>query len=185
MQTARTVLVVLADGFEELEALAPVDVLRRCGAHVTIAGVGALQIRGSHGIPVVCDALLSDVFNTAFDAIVFPGGMPGAKNLHESEQVSSCILDTYARGALVCAICASPAFVLGPLGILEGRKATCYPGCEVASPSVGFCSERVVHDGNVITAIGPGAAVEFGLEIARSLFGDVTSSEVASDMIVC
>ena len=179
----RRVLVILADGFEEIEALAPIDVLRRCGATVTIAGLGSGSIRGAHDVHVKCDCILDDTLGESFDAIVLPGGMPGAKNLRDSETVRKLILDTYGRGDLVCAICASPAFVLGPTGILEGRAATCYPGCEGVAPSVRFKDVRTVRDGNVITAQGPGTALEFALLIAKALFGDEAEKRIHDDMI--
>ena len=118
-----------------------------------------------------------------YDAVVLPGGMPGAANLHASALVNETVKKTFSEGALVCSICASPAFVLAPAGILEGRKATCYPGCEVQAPYVKFSSERTVRDGNVITAAGPGTALEFGLLIAEALFGRETSDRIHSDMI--
>ena len=182
----RKVLVILAEGFEEVEALAPIDVLRRCGASVTVAGLKPERgnlVRGAHDVWVRCDVELRDVREDRFDAIVLPGGMPGALNLHKSETVDSMVRDTCRRGDLVCAICASPAFVLAPMGILEGRKCTCYPGCEAQAPSVKFSAERVVRDGNVITGAGPGTALEFGLLIAEALYGKETSERVRSDMI--
>ena len=109
--------------------------------------------------------------------------MPGALNLHKSEVVNSMVLDTYKHGDLVCAICASPAFVLAPTGILDGKKATCYPGCEEKYSHLNFCGERVVRDGNVITGAGPGTALEFGLLISEALFGKEVSSKIHSDMI--
>ena len=183
----KKVLVVLADGFEEVEAISPIDVLRRAGASVTLAALekydADLKVRGAHDVWVRCDALLSDVKDDRFDAVVFPGGMPGAKNLGSSAVVRNLILDTFGRGDLVCAICASPAFVLAPTGILEGKKATCYPGCEEAAPSTKFGRFRAVKDGNVITSEGPGTALEFGLLIAEALFGSQVSGRLFSDMI--
>ncbi|MBQ3696664.1 MAG: DJ-1/PfpI family protein [Spirochaetales bacterium] len=183
----KRVLVILADGFEEVEALAPIDVLRRSGASVTVAALqyknGTSCVRGAHDVLVGCDALLSDVCTDRFDAIVLPGGMPGAKNLHESQTVTKVILDTFKRGDLVCAICASPAFVLAPTGVLEGKRATCYPGCEAVAPNAVFGKERTVRDGNVITGAGPGTALEFGLLISEALFGKDVSSKIHSDMI--
>ena len=183
---SKKVLVILADGFEEVEALAPVDVLRRSGASVTVAGLKPERgnlVRGAHDVWVRCDVELCDVREDRFDAIVLPGGMPGALNLHKSEVVNSMVLDTYKRGDLVCAICASPAFVLAPIGILDGKKATCYPGCEEKYSHLDFCGERVVRDGNVITGAGPGTALEFGLLISEALFGKEVSSKIHSDMI--
>lgn len=183
----KRVLVILADGFEEVEALAPIDVLRRSGASVTVAALqyksGTSCVRGAHDVLVGCDALLSDVCTDRFDAIVLPGGMPGAKNLHESQTVTKVILDTFKRGDLVCAICASPAFVLAPTGVLEGKRATCYPGCEAVALNAVFGKERTVRDGNVITGAGPGTALEFGLLISEALFGKDVSSKIHSDMI--
>lgn len=183
---SKKVLVILADGFEEVEALAPIDVLRRSGASVTVAGLKPERgnlVRGAHDVWVRCDVELCDVREDRFDAIVLPGGMPGALNLHKSEVVNSMVLDTYKRGDLVCAICASPAFVLAPTGILDGKKATCYPGCEEKYSHLDFCGERVVRDGNVITGAGPGTALEFGLLISEALFGKEVSSKIHSDMI--
>ena len=183
---SKKVLVILADGFEEVEALAPIDILRRSGATVTVAGLKPEKgnlVRGAHDVWVRCDVELLDVREDRFDAIVLPGGMPGALNLHKSEVVNSIVLDTYKRGDLVCAICASPAFVLAPTGILEGRKCTCYPGCEEKYSHLGFCGERVVRDGNVITGAGPGTALEFGILISEALFGKEVSSKIHSDMI--
>ncbi len=179
----KNVLVILADGFEEVEALGPIDVLRRCGAKVVVAGLGGSSIRGAHDVYIGCDVELSAVASDSFDAIVLPGGMPGAKNLHESELVNKVILDTFKRGDLVCAICASPAFVLAPTGILSDRKVTCYPGCEAAAPQVKFGKDRVVRDGNIITGAGPGTALEFGLLIAESLYGEAVAKSVHDDMI--
>ena len=183
----KRVLVILADGFEEVEALAPIDVLRRSGASVTVAALqyksGTSCVRGAHDVLVGCDALLADVCTDCFDAIVLPGGMPGAKNLHESQTVTKVILDTFKRGDLVCAICASPAFVLAPTGVLEGKRATCYPGCEAVAPNAVFGKERTVRDGNVITGEGPGTALEFGLLISEALFGKDVSDKIHSDMI--
>ena len=183
----KKVLVILADGFEEVEALSPIDVLRRSGAAVTVAGLKPERgnlVRGAHDVWVHCDVELLDVREDRFDAIVLPGGMPGALNLHKSEVVNSVVLDTYKRGDLICAICASPAFVLAPTGILNGRKCTCYPGCEEKYSHLNFCGERVVRDGNVITSAGPGTALEFGLAISEALFGNEVSAAVKSGMLV-
>ena len=182
----KKVLVVLADGFEEIEAISPIDVLKRAGASVILAALEdypGLMVRGSHDVWFRCDALLDDVKDDRFDAVVFPGGMPGTLNLSRSTAVRNLILDTFRRGDLVCAICASPAYVLAPTGILDGKRATCYPGCESVAPSSAFVKERAVRDGNVITSAGPGSAIEFGLLIAEALFGGQTSGKLFSGMI--
>ncbi|MCF0262284.1 MAG: DJ-1/PfpI family protein [Sphaerochaetaceae bacterium] len=185
MQTAdRKVLVILAEGFEEIEALAPVDILRRSGASVTVAGLGSKQICGSHGISVSCDVKLSDVLSNNYDAVVLPGGLPGAQNLHDSNDVASILKATNSNNNLVCAICASPAYVLAPLGLLEGRKATCYPGVgKIKAPEINFENERVVVDGNLITAQGPGTAMEFGFAIVKGLLGQEISEKLKKEMI--
>jgi len=175
----KKVLVVLADGFEEVEALTPVDYLRRAGAHVTVAGLGSATVRGSHSIPVVCDCLLSGTPQDGWDAVVLPGGMPGASNLASSEDVKSRIMSTFGAGGLVCAICASPAVVLGPLGILEGRKAVCYPGMDEYAPKVHFLSSKVITDTNIITARGAGCAQEFAFEIVSALYGREKANDLA------
>lgn len=180
---AKRVLVVLADGFEEVEALTPVDVLTRAGAQCILAGISDLSATSSHNVRVVTDIEIGQADLDSYDAVVLPGGMPGATNLAKSGEVSKRILNHYSRGQIVAAICASPAVVLGPLGILEHHKAVCYPGMESRCPDVHFGSQRVLRDGNVITARGAGCAMEFGLEIVKALFGEKVASEVASSMI--
>lgn len=179
----KQVLVILAEGFEEVEALAPVDVLRRCGASVTVAGLSDVAVQGAHGVNIFCDTTLDLASASDYDAVILPGGMPGALNLSRSALVHKVIENTFKEGRLVCAICASPAYVLGPMGILDGKNVTCYPGCEAVSPSVRFSSFRAVQDSNIITAIGPGAALEFGLLIARALYGEEVSGKVHDGMI--
>lgn len=166
---AKKVLVILAEGFEETEALVPVDLLRRSGAVVTVAGLGSKTIKGSHSITVECDITLDSASLDAYDAIVLPGGMPGSSNLAASDAVTSRVLNVFSKGGLIAAICAAPAVVLGPIGVLEGRKAVCYPGCESYSPDTKFYDQQVLRDGNLITARGAGCAVEFGLEIVSYL----------------
>jgi len=181
---SKTVLVILAEGFEEVEAVASIDVMRRAGLRVTIAGVTDLLVKGSRKIGVQADALLKDIKDFP-DAVVLPGGLPGATNLAKSEEVVKLIKKMNSAGRLVAAICAAPAAVLAPLGILDGKKATCYPGCESDfSPRTVYLQDRVVKDGNVITSQGPGSALEFGLEIVRDLVGNETADLVRDKMLV-
>lgn len=190
---SKNVLVILADGFEEIEAVTPIDVLRRAGCIVTIAALdnkdslsdslNNLSVRGAHNVYFKCDELLSKVVSKDYDAIVLPGGMPGAKNLSNSSEVGKIIRKTYDNGRLVCAICASPAYVLGPTGILNNKKCTCYPGCEEVAPNVHFGHYRAVKDGNIITAAGPGTALEFSLLMVQTLFGKDVATKLHSDMI--
>ncbi len=170
----KSAVVVLAEGFEEIEAVTPIDFLRRAGCCVTIAGVGGQTIRGAHGIEIQTDTVIGKC-EDLYDAIVLPGGMPGSENLAESSETVDLVKVMMKYGRLVAAICAAPAVVLAPNGILDGRKATCYPGFESRFGDTNFANERVVVDGNIITSRGPGTAAEFSLEIVRYLCGGETA----------
>lgn len=176
-------LVILADGFEEVEALTPVDFLRRAGVSVTVAGLGTEKVEGRSGIRVYCDCNLESVETESWDAVVLPGGMPGAENLAASALVSQIIMNTYNAGKLVCAICAAPAVVLAPLGILKDRKAVCYPGMDERAPQVRFLSSKVMTDGNIITARGAGCAQEFAFEIISALISREKADDIAFRVI--
>lgn len=178
----KRVLVTLAEGFEEIEALAPVDILRRAGAEVIIAGVDGEVITGGHGIKVVPDARIEDV-DTDFDAIILPGGGLGAKNLSESWLTHEKMLLLVNKGALLASICASPAVVLGPAGLLNGHQAVCYPGAEEHSPDFTFSDMRVCVDGNLITAQGAGVAVEFALAIVEHLFDKTLRDSLSRSLL--
>ncbi len=180
----KTALVILAEGFEEVEAIAPVDVLRRAGVRVTLVGVNSLTVKSSRNIGVQADALLKDIQDLC-DAVILPGGLPGASNLAKSEDVAKLVKKMNAAGKLVAAICASPAVVLAPLGILDGKKATCYPGCEgdFSSKTV-HLKERVVEDGNLITSQGPGTSFEFALAIAARLADQDMADKVRDAMLI-
>ena len=166
----------LANGFEEIEALMPLDLMRRAGLDVKTVGVGGLDITGSHGITVKADMLDADFASGAPECVILPGGMPGTKNLDASAVVHKALDDALASEALICAICAAP-MVLGKRGILRGKRATCFPGFEeyLEGANVGG---RVVRDGRVITAIGMGAALEFGIEIGAALKGKETADKL-------
>ncbi len=159
----------LANGFEEIEALLPLDLMRRAGLEVRTVGIGGIDITGSHGITVKADMLDTALSDSAPECVILPGGMPGTKNLDASAVVHKALDDALASEALICAICAAP-MVLGKRGILCGKNATCFPGFEeyLEGANVGG---RVVRDGQVITAIGMGAALEFGIEIVAALLG--------------
>jgi protein deglycase len=180
----KTALVILAEGFEEVEAIAPVDVLRRAGIRVTLVGVNSLTVKGSRNIGVQVDALLKDIKDLP-DAVILPGGLPGATNLAKSREVSKLVKQMNVAGKLVAAICAAPAVVLAPLGILDDKKATCYPGCESDfSDKIAYSKERVVTDGNIITSQGPGTALEFALAIAARLAGQEIADTVRGKMLI-
>jgi 4-methyl-5(b-hydroxyethyl)-thiazole monophosphate biosynthesis len=128
----KKVIVFLADGFEEVEAITPIDYLRRAGIEVSTVSVGPNPaVKGSHGISVMSDSTLLEIGRSRFwDAVLLPGGMPGAANIAASEGAASLLRESAQAGKLICAICAAPAVVLAPLGILAGRRFTCYPGME-------------------------------------------------------
>lgn len=159
----------LANGFEEIEALLPLDLMRRVGLDVKTVGVGSLDITGSHGITVKADMLDSDLSDNSPECVILPGGMPGTKNLDASPVVHKALDSALENNALICAICAAP-MILGKRGILRGKKATCFPGFEgyLEGATVGG---RAVRDGQVITGVGMGAALEFGIEIVAALRG--------------
>lgn len=175
----KKVLIVLADGFEEIEAVTPIDLLRRAGLDVIVAGVGKDRVEGSHGIAIQTDVVLEE-YKDIPEAIVLPGGMPGAKNLSESKALGSLLDRMNESGKIIGAICAAPAVVLAGRGLLDGRKATCYPSFEKDFTSkTTFSTARVVQDGHVITSRGPGSAFEFALELVERLAGKREAEKLA------
>jgi 4-methyl-5(b-hydroxyethyl)-thiazole monophosphate biosynthesis len=183
---AKQALVFLADGFEEVEAITPIDYLRRAGVEVTTCGVGGLMVRGSHGITVRADAGLADrPFRAAdWDAVLLPGGIPGAPNLAASERVGATLEEAASAGKLVCAICASPAVVLAPLGLLKGRRFTCYPGMEAAVADALWSGDRVVVDGNLITSRGAGTAADWALAVIAALLDERAAADLAAKALL-
>ena len=162
--------VIIADGSEEVEALTPVDVLRRAGAECVLFSVSGEYICGSHGIVVKADKLVEALRMEEFDAIVIPGGMPGAKNIAANRTVKSAIAKAIEAGKIVASICASPAVVLAENGLLHAEKATCYPAPGfIAAIGSRYVEEEVVLSGNFITANGPRAAMKFACEICDKL----------------
>ena len=167
---------LLADGFEESEAIVPFDILKRAGLECTLAHVGMRsEVTGSHGLKVKTDISVKEVRPDRADAIILPGGMPGAKNLDSDRTVDKLIKEAYDMGILIGAICAAP-LVLGKRRLLSGKKAVCYPGYEKYLEDAEILDERVVRDGNIITAKGAGAAFEFGYALAAHL-KDVKTAE--------
>ena len=173
----------LADGFEEVEALCPLDILRRAGFEVTTVGIGGKDvIRGAHGIIVHAD--IPDIMyrDSAPEMLILPGGMPGSKNLDESRIVDSALRAASRKGAYLAAICAAP-MVLGKRGYLEGKRAVCFPGFEEYLAGATVDTEKtVVRDGNIVTAKGMGAAFDFGLELVRCLKDDGTAESIAASV---
>ena len=173
------VYVFLADGFEIIEAMAPIDMLRRAKVGVTTVGIDKKLITSSCGITVQAD-ITSDEFEfTDVEAIVIPGGAQGVINLERSALVQAAIDEAVECGALICAICAGPS-ILGHKGLLNGKNAICYPGFEDALEGATISNEHVVTDGDFITAKGAGVAVEFGLEIVKELVGEDEAQAVKS-----
>lgn len=165
------IYVFLANGFEEVEALTPVDLLRRAERQVQLVGVGGKTITGSHGIKVECDITANEiVLGGDLEMIVLPGGMPGTLNLEKSEAVQTAVDFCYDRGIFIGAICAAPS-ILGHKGLLNGRNAIAYPGFEGQLAGANICEHSVVQDDFIITAQGAGAAVPFGLKLAEVLCG--------------
>ncbi|MBQ9802342.1 MAG: DJ-1/PfpI family protein [Clostridia bacterium] len=160
----------LANGFEEIEALCPLDLLRRAGLEVTTVGIGGEMIQGSHGITVAADIPEGLFADSTPDMIILPGGMPGSKNLDESRVVDAALRVAAKNGCYIAAICAAP-MVLGHRGLLAGKEAICYPGFEDHLTGAKISDKRVVRDGNIITAAGMGVALEFGLELVATLKG--------------
>ena len=164
------VYVLLAEGFEEIEALAPIDFLRRAGVDVSVLGLTDRTVTGAHGIPVVADALVSDADFSRADALLLPGGMPGTKNLDADPRMTDILSTVFGQGGILAAICAAP-MVLGTRGYLEGKKAICYPGFEEYLKGAEVSSLPVVCDGRIITAKSAGHAWEFGYRLGCALVG--------------
>ncbi len=176
------VYIFLADGFEELEALNPVDVLRRAGIPITTVGVGNKTAIGSHQIPVICDKTIEEL--TSFEdmeMVILPGGMPGTTNLENSSGVQKALEWAAEKELWIGAICAAPS-ILGHKGLLEGKKAVCFPGFEDALTGAKLSTENVCIDGRIITAKGAGAALEFALALVKCLKGDAASQTIKETM---
>ena len=172
----------LADGFEEIEALCPLDIMRRAGIEVRTVGVDSKEITGAHKITVTADITLDEYEYSSPDMIFLPGGMPGTLNLASSEKVIDTVKKAFAEKKYITAICAAPS-ILGDLGLLHGKEAICYPGFEDRLTGAKISSKRVVSDGKIITAAGMGAALELGLEIVRVFKGDAEAKELRHAVI--
>ncbi len=175
------VYVFLADGFEEVEALAPVDILRRAGVQVQTVGIGGQTVSGSHGIPVVCDITERDVTTDGLQAVVLPGGMPGTTHLDRSRVVTKFLEFADAHELVIGAICAAPS-VLGHKGLLRGKQATCFPGFEKELAGASLLPDAVVTDGRIVTAKGAGVAIPFGLALVAALVSPEKAEAVRVSM---
>lgn len=165
-----TVLVPLAEGFEELEAVTIIDLLRRAGITVVSASLGAQTVPASRGVHIVADTRLNDVIYDDFDMIVLPGGMPGSTNLEHDLHIHAILKRHHQSGNAIAAICAAP-MVLAHCGLLDGKRATCYPGVLLQEewPSIKLSDDPIVIDGNILTSRGPGTAMDFALTIIEYL----------------
>lgn len=175
---AKKALIVLAEGFEDIEAVTCIDVLRRGGVEVTVTGLKDATVRASRGTVVIADKKLDEA-GSGFDALVLPGGLPGATNLAASEKLNSLIKAMFQAGKIVAAICASPSVVLAPTGILKHKSVTGFPGMmENFDKSTVYLEDDVVVDGTLITSRGPATALDFALAILEKLEGGQVSGKV-------
>ena len=177
------VYVFLAEGFEEIEGLTVVDLLRRANIETEMVSVmEGKQIKGSHGIKVTADSMFADVDFSDADLLVLPGGMPGTLNLGNHEGLCELLKKQYAEEKMIAAICAAPS-VFGQLGLLEGRVATCYPGFEEKLKGAIVCSTKVAVDGHVITSKGLGTAIDFSLKLIELLADKETADKIGAGII--
>ena len=177
------VYVFLADGFEDVEALIPVDVLRRGGVEVvTVSTTEFPLVESAHGVNIEADIQFEQSDYSDADLLMLPGGMPGASNLFAHEGVCQALLVQYEAGKKIAAICASPAVVLAPLGILDGKCATCYPGFEQALSKATYTGDLVTVDGQITTGEGPAAAFPYAYTILADLVDQATADQIAEGM---
>lgn len=180
----KTAFLFLATGFEEIEALGTVDILRRGGIRVaTVSIMGEIRVMGAHNIPVIADYLFEDADYSQADALILPGGIPGSNHLNTCTRLKELVLQKHKEGILLGAVCAGP-MVLGGLGLLKGRKACCFPNFEPTMIGAIPTDNGVEVDGNIITAKGPGFVFDFGLTMLRFLKDEEIAAEVAAALLV-
>lgn len=180
----KPILLFLAPGFEEIEAITIIDVLRRAQLNIiSVSITGDHSVTGAHGITMMADELYPDIDLNDSSMLILPGGMPGTKNLNVHEGLKNLLKNFNAEGKPIAAICAAP-LILGQLGILQGKEATCYPGYENNLIGARLSKKQVVQSGNIITANGPGAAAKFALQIVTLFSGEAVSSEVGKGMML-
>jgi 4-methyl-5(b-hydroxyethyl)-thiazole monophosphate biosynthesis len=176
------VLIPLADGCEELEAVTLIDLLRRAGIAVTVAGLKPGIVKASRGVQLMPDVALDDALHDDYDMVVLPGGLPGATHLRDDARVIALLQNMAAADKFTAAICAAPQ-VLAAAGVLEGRQATAYPGVLDGVPGVVASAAPVVRDGKVLTSRGPGTAMDFALELIEALVGGEKRREVEAGLV--
>ncbi len=178
------VYVFLANGFEEVEALIPIDVLRRGGVDVVTVSImgNSKTVTAAHNVQIVADAVMAECNFCDADLLFLPGGMPGASNLYEHEGVRQAVISQVQAGKKIAAICAAPAVVLAQLGVLDGKKTTCYPGFEKLLTKAHYTADLVTIDGNITTAEGPAAAFPLAYELLSQLVNKEVSEQIAEGM---
>lgn len=177
-------LVPLAEGFEEMEAVCVIDVLRRAGIEVVTAGLRMGLVKGSRGVTIAPDMTLDEALKQAYDIVVLPGGLPGATNLEADPRIIEVLKKTVESGKFAGAICAAPV-VLAKAGLLAGKSATSYPGFldKMALPGIAYTGDAVTQDGKIITSRGPGTAIDFALAIVAMLCGKETRDTVEAGLV--
>lgn len=171
------VLVPLAQGCEEIEAVTVIDILRRAGIEVVSAGLDGQPVKASRGVVLLPDTTLDEALEQEFDMLVLPGGQPGTNNLNADPRIIALLQDMASKGKYTCAICAAP-LVLGHAGLLQGKQATSYPGSLDATSGATLSAAPVVCDGKIITSRGPGTAMDFALELVETLAGKLRRDQV-------
>ena len=180
----KQLLLFLAPGFEEIEAITTIDILRRAGLNVSgVSITGDLRVVGAHGIAIEADCLYPEINFDQADMLILPGGQPGTKNLNVHEGLKAALTSFAKTGKSLAAICAAP-MILGQLGLLEGKKATCYPGNEIHLKGAILSENPVVQDGFIITASGPGAAALFALQIVNFFMDKEKADEVSKALLL-
>ena len=178
------VYMLLGTGFEETEAIAPLDLLRRAGVQVLTVGVNGKTVYGGHGIGIEADILLEEMDLTQLEMIILPGGLGGVASARASQPAMDALRFAWENGKFVAAICAGPT-VLADLGITDGKNATCYPGCEDGMGNANMVPDAAcVRDGNLITGASAGCAVKFGLALVEALKGDATAQTIAQQIVI-
>ena len=178
----KKVILFFANGTEEIEALTALDLLRRAGAEVTLAGVGGKELTGSHAIRITADIDASALSAFDYDMVVVPGGMPGTTHMDASAVVDRALCEVDKNGGFLAAICAAP-LVLGKRGYLKNKKAICYPGFESYLDGAVLAEERVCRDGRIITAAGAGVALEFALTLIAALYGEEKEKQIRASVL--
>ncbi len=179
----KKICIPLAKGFEEIEAVTLIDVFRRAGFDVTVCSLNGLHAQGSHGIVVATDMLMDQALEITWDAVILPGGMPGATNLRDDPRIGKLLGSVSSAGGYIGAICAAP-IVLSRHGYIKGRKVTSFPAFAAQMEGAEYSEDRVVFDGKLLTSRGPGTAMEFALAITELLAGKEKADELTKQMLV-